>query len=59
MVLDGFGRFWEALEGSGWAVAGALNAALERIWTALDGLDGFERGLDGSGRLWAALGSFE
>ena len=59
-VLDGFCRFWEALEGSVWAVAGlwtalagALNAALEQIWTALDGLDGFERGLDGSGRLWA------
>ena len=62
----GFRRFWEALEDSGWALAGlwtaldgALNPALERIWTALDGLDGFERGLDGSGRLWAALGSFE
>ena len=56
----------ETLEGSGWALAGlwaaldwALNAALERIWTALDGLDGFEIGLDGSGSLWAALGSFE
>ena len=65
-VLDGFGRFWEALEGCGWVLAGlwtaldgALNAALERIWTALDGLDGFEIGLDGSGSLWAALGSFE
>ena len=27
--------------------------------TDLDGLDGFEIGLDGSGMLWAALGSFE
>ena len=65
-VLDGFGRFSEALEGSAWSLArlwtaldGALNAALERIWTALDGLDGFKIGLAGSGRLWAALGSFE
>ena len=63
---DGFGRFWKALGGSGWALSGlwaaldgALNAALERIWTALDGLDGFKIGLAGSGRLWAALGSFE
>ena len=65
-VLDGFGRFSEALEGSAWSLAGlwtaldgALNAALERIWTALHGLDGFEIGLNGSGRLWTALGSFE
>ena len=65
-VLDGFGRFSEALEGSAWSLAGlwtaldgALNAALERIWTALDGLDGFEICLAGSGSLWAALGSFE
>ena len=54
-VLDGFVRFWEALEGCGWVLAG--------LWTALDGalngLDGFEIGLDGSGRFWAALGSFE
>ena len=66
MALDGFGRFSEALEGFAWSLAGlwtaldgALNAALERIWTALDGLDGFKIGLAGSGRLWAALGSFE
>ena len=65
-VLDGFGRFWEVLEGCGWALVGlstaldeALNAALERIWTALDGLDGFKICLAGSGMLWAALGSFE
>ena len=24
LVLDGFGRFWEAMEGSGWAVAGLM-----------------------------------
>ena len=60
-VLDGSGRVWEALEGSGWALAGlwtaldgVLEAALERIWKAQDGLDGFGRGLDSSGRLWTA-----
>ena len=61
----GSGRFWVYLGSFGRHLMGggrayeALNAALERIWTALDGLDGFEIGLDGSGRLWAALGSFK
>ena len=53
--LGSSGRLWMG----GGRAYGALNAALERIWTALDGLDGFEIGLDGSGSLWAALGSFE
>ena len=65
-VLGVSGKLWKAVDGCGWALVGlwtaldwALNAALERIWKVLYGLDGFGKGLDGSGRLWAALGSFE
>ena len=61
-----WGRFWTALGVSGelwmdsawdlpglWATLdGALEAALERIWTALDGFDEFGRGL---GQFWTAL----
>ena len=59
-----WGRFWIVLgvsgklwNGSGWALAmlwtaldGALEAALERIWKALDGFDEFGRGLDSCGQ---------
>ena len=64
-----WGRFWTALGVSGelwmdsawdlpglWATLdGALEAALERIWTALDVFDEFGRGLGSCGRLWTAL----
>ena len=41
-------ELWAALDG-------ALEAALERIWTALDGFDEFGRGLGSSGLFWTAL----
>ena len=53
------GKFWRE---SAWelpelwaALGGALEAALERIWTALDGFDEFGRGLGSSGLFWTAL----
>ena len=69
LVLEGFGklwgRFWTVLGvsgklwmGSTWALA-MLEAALERIWKALDGFDGFGRSLDSSARLLTALDGLE
>ena len=62
-IMGMSGKLWK---GSGWAVAklwtaldGVLEAALERIWKALDGFGGFRRGLDSSGRLWTALDGLE
>ena len=65
-VFLGLSKVLDGLESSGWHLArlwtaldGALEAALERIWKALDSFDGFGRGLDSSGRLWTALNGLE
>ena len=62
MYILGLGVSGKLWRGSAWdlpelwaALDGALEAALERIWTALDGFDEFGRGLGSSGRLWTAL----
>ena len=65
MYIPGLGVSGKLWRDSAWdlpelwaALDGALEAALERIWKALDGFDGFGRGLDSSGRLWTALDGF-
>ena len=68
LSLGGSAQLWTFLESFGWlwigsgklrtALNAALATALERIWKVLYGLDGFGRGLDGSGWPWAALDSF-
>ena len=62
MYIPGLGVSGKLWRGSAWdlpelwaALDGALEAALERIWKALDGFDGFRIGLDSSGRLWTVL----
>ena len=63
IVLGVLGKLWN---GFGWALAmpwaaldGALEAALDRIWKALDSFDGFGRGPDNCGHHWIALDGLE